>query len=236
MNGSAAVALVVAMFATPANAFAQTEPGEGNGAPAIAPVIERTASRGTFGAELGFLVPRGDFTPGHTLSFGYGVRGGVALGARKIFDIGAAFRSVAHDSRTYADTVKVKNMLRSLTVNGRIVAPLRHARPYLGASVGAAYFGTEKSIERCCNEEGDRDWELDEFSLVRIRPAASARVGLLVDLFDVGGKGPSVMSLDLGVEDHYGRRTTYQTGGSGPIVRTGTSYRVYSLGISVRGR
>ena len=236
MNRPASVALIVALLVVGHVASGQTAPNDGNASVEASAPGNAVLRRGIMGAELGFLVPRGDFTPGHTLSFGYGVRGGVTLGPHGLFDVGAAFRSVAHDSRTYRDTIRVKNMLRALTLNGRIMAPLRHARPYVGGSLGAAYFGTEKSVERCCNDEGERDWELDELSLVRIRPTASARIGLLVDMADMGGSVLSTLSLDLGVEDHYGKRTTYQIDGSGPIVRTGTSYRVYSLGVSVRAR
>ena len=236
MNPLGPLAVVVAMFSVATVGTAQVEPNAGAGAPGVQRAPSAPGRGAAVGAELAVLVPRGDFAPGQAVSVGYGVRGGVGFGPRDLFDIGAAFRSVAHDSRTYQDTVTVKNMLRALTLDGRVTAPLRYVRPYLGASVGAAYFGTERSVERCCNEDGDREWELDGISLVRIRPTASARAGLVVDLWKHRGPGLAVLSLDLGVEDHWGTRTTYQTGGRGPMVRSGTNHRVYNLGVRLRSR
>lgn len=235
MTRFAIAAFVAGFLASPVIAVAQTEADSGwtlppTGAPRVA--LWQRAAR--MGLELSFLVPRGDFKPDKALAVGYGVAGAVGLGPRRMLDIGAAFRSIAHGSRTIRDTIEIKNMLRTLTMSGRIAAPLRHARPYIGGSVGAAYFGTETMVEECCDDEGDREWVLDDIRHAQFRPTASARVGLLVDLFTGGGARGSVFSLDLGVEDHYGRRATYQTGGDGPLTRSGTNYRVYSLGVSVR--
>ena len=187
------------------------------------------------GLELSFLLPRGDFAPGRELPIGYGVRGAVGLGRRGAVDIGAAFRSVAHDSHTYGDSVEVKNMLRTLSLSGRVALPIRLARPYLGASIGAAYFGTETMVEQCCDDEGDPEWVLDDFEHVTLSPMASTRVGVLVDLSGYRSRQP-VLSLDLGLENHYGGTARYQVGGRGDLRRSGTSYRVYSLGLTVRTR
>ena len=187
------------------------------------------------GLELSLLVPRGDFAPGRELPLGYGIRGAVGVGRRGAVDIGAAFRSVAHDSHMYGDSVEVKNMLRTLSVSGRVALPLPLARPYLGASIGAAYFGTETMVEQCCDEDGDPEWVLDDFDHVTLRPMASARLGLLVDLSGHDSRQP-VLSLDFGAENHYGGTARYQVGGRGDLRRSGTSYRVYSLGLTVRTR
>jgi hypothetical protein len=58
---------------------------------------------------------------------------------------------------------------------------------------------------------------------------------LLVDLSGYGANQP-VVSLDFAIENHYGREASYQVGGLGEIRRSGTSYRVYSLGLAVRTR
>lgn len=235
MHRLAIVAVVVAAAVdtlTPLEASAQDT---GNGPLVAGPVDLRTPNRhAALGLELSFLVPRGDFAPGSGLSVGYGVRGAIGVGPEGMVDIGAAFRSVAHDSHSYGDSVDVKNMLRTLSVSGRFALPFRVARPYVGASIGAAYFGTETLIERCCDEDGDYVWELDDLDMVDLLPTASTRVGLLVDLS--GRRGQPVLSLDLGMENHYGRAGRYQIGGRGDIRRTGTSYRVYSLGLTVRSR
>lgn len=191
---------------------------------------------GVLGLEASMLVPRGDFAPGNTLSIGYGIRAAFGVGWRKVLDVGAAFRSIAHDSRKYNDTTEVKNMMRTLTMSARLVAPLRYARPYVGASAGAAYFGTERMIERCCDDEGDEVWELDGIRLARFTPTGSARAGLLVDVWKFSSPGDPVLSLDVAIEDHRGGMSSYQIDGYGPVRESGTNYRVYSLGLSVRTR
>jgi hypothetical protein len=191
---------------------------------------------GSFGLELSMIEPRGDFRPGNTRSLGYGVRGALQWGPRHAFDVGLAFRSVAHDSKKYSDTVEVKNMIRTLAVSTRVMAPLRYVRPYIGAAVGASYFGTETNVETCCDENGDREWTLDRIALGRVTPAASTRLGIAVDVWRMLGPNPSTLAADLGMETHYGGRVTYQVDGRGAIRRTGTRYRVYSLGISLRTR
>jgi hypothetical protein len=188
------------------------------------------------GLEMSVIEPRGDFRPGHTLSVGYGVRGALQWGPRHAFDVGLAFRSVAHDSKSYSDTVEVKNMIRTLALSTRYMAPLRYVRPYIGAAFGASYFGTETNVESCCDEDGNREWTLDNIRLGRVTPMASTRVGLVVDLWRMLGPNPSTLAADIGLETHYGGRVAYQVGGRGPVRRTGTSYRVYSLGVSLRTR
>ena len=228
---SAAVAIAAVVFTLPA--LAQNAP-TGPISPDV-PQISAPGHHAALGLELSFLVPRGDFSPGGALSVGYGVRGAVGLGPEGMVDIGAAFRSVAHDSHAYGDSVEVKNMLRTLSVSGRFAIPLPVARPYVGASIGAAYFGTETRVERCCDEDGDYEWQLDDLQAVNLLPTASTRLGLLVDLSGYGERQP-VFSLDVGIENHYGREASYQVGGLGEIRRSGTSYRVYSLGLTVRTR
>ena len=191
---------------------------------------------GMLGLELSFVEPRGDFRPGHTLAIGYGLRGAMAWGPRRMFDIGLAYRSVAHDSKQYSDTLEVKNMLRTLALSTRYTAPARYVRPYLGASAGATYFGTETIVERCCDENGDRESTLRSIRLARIAPMAATRIGLAIDLWTMLGPSSSTLAADLGLETHYGGRVTYQVGGRGTVRRTGTSYRVYSLGVSLRTR
>lgn len=233
---TALLSLVVSMAA--ANpASAQNAPGSAPDGPVAEAIPERASPRvpTAMGVELSFLVPRGDFAPGGRLPVGYALRGALGVGREGMFDIGAAFRSVALDSHDYSDSVEVNNMLRTLSLSGRLALPVRYARPYVGASVGAAYFGTETMVERCCNEEGEYEWELDDFGAVNLQPTASTRVGLLVDL-SPGGRGQPVFSLDLGLENHYGRRAAYQVGGLGEIRRSGTGYRIYSLGVTVRSR
>jgi hypothetical protein len=191
---------------------------------------------GALRVELSVLRPRGDFRPGHVLSFGYGASGALAWGPRHAFDIGLAYRSIAHDSHTYSDTIEVRNMTRTLALAIRYTLPLRYARPYVGASWGGAYFGTETVVERCCNEDGERERDFTGLDLAHIAPMASTRVGLAIDLWKIHGTNPSTVAADLGVETHYGRRATYQVDGHGGIRTTGTSYRIFSIGLSVRPR
>ena len=191
---------------------------------------------GTLDLELSIVEPRGDFRPGHRVAVGYGARGALRWGPRRSFDVGLAYRSVAHDSREYDDTLEVKNMLRTLALSTRYMLPMRYARPYIGASAGATYFGTETMVESCCDENGDRERTLDRIDAGTIGPMASTRLGLVIDLWRMFGASPSTLSADLGVETHYGPRSTYQVGGRGEFRTTGTSYRVYSLGVSLRTR
>ena len=191
---------------------------------------------GTLDLEMSILEPRGDFRPGNRVAIGYGARGALRWGPRRAFDVGLAYRSVAHDSHEYNDTLEVKNMLRTLAVSTRYVMPLRHARPYIGASAGATYFGTETLVERCCDENGDRERTLDSIDAGTIGPMASTRFGVVIDLWRMFGASPSTLSADLGVETHYGPRLTYQVGGRGGLRTSGTGYRVYSLGVSLRTR
>ena len=203
---------------------------------AQAPAVPQRVPDGTLGIELSVIEPRGDFQPGQGLSLGYGLRGAMHWGPRRAFDVGLAYRSVAHDSRRYNDTLEVKNMLRTLAVSMRYMLPIRYVRPYVGAAAGAAYFGTETTAERCCHENGERELELSSIRLARLAPMASTRVGLAIDLWRLGGFSASTLAADLGLETHYGGRVTYQVGGRGNVRRTGTRHRVYSIGISLRTR
>lgn len=227
------VATLIASSGLTRSAPAQNAPNAPGGA--AIPTAPSAMSSSALGLELSFLVPRGDFTPGGGWALGYGLRGAVGLGPRGMVDVGAAFRSIAHDSHRYSDSVEVKNMLRTLSLSGRVSLPVPYVRPYVGAAVGAAYFGTETMVERCCNDEGEWEWELDDFDAVHFQPTASTRLGLLMDL-SPGARGQPVFSLDLGLENHYGRRARYQVGGRGEIRRSGSNYRVYSLGVTVRSR
>lgn len=233
MHRLAPVAVAIAAVVITLPASAQNVPNSPIGM--SVPEVAVAGHHAALGLELSFLVPRGDFAPGGRLSVGYGVRGAVGLGPQGMVDIGAAFRSVAHDSHEYSDSVEVKNMLRTLSVSGRVAMPFPVARPYFGASIGAAYFGTETRVERCCDEDGAYEWQFDDVESVDFLPTASTRVGLLIDLSGYGA-GQPVVSLDLGLENHYGREARYQVGGRGEIRRSGTSYRVYSLGLTVRTR
>jgi hypothetical protein len=197
---------------------------------------QSTIPDGTLGLEMSILEARGDFRPGNRVSVGYGVRGALGWGPRRAFDLGVAYRSVAHDSKKYHDTLEVKNMLRTLAVSARYTLPIRYARPYIGASAGAAYFGTETTVESCCDDEGDRYWSLSDIRLGRFAPMASTRIGMVIDLMRMPGTNPTTLSADLGMETHHGGRVAYQVSGRGEVRRTGTSYRVYSLGVSVRTR
>jgi hypothetical protein len=191
---------------------------------------------GTLGLELSLVEPRGDFRPGNSVSIGYGLRGALGWGPRHAFDVGLAYRSVAHDSRSYSDTLQVKNMLRTLALSTRYTLPVRYVRPYVGASAGATYFGTETTVETCCDENGDRERSLSSVRLARLVPMASTRFGVAIDLWRMLGPNASTLAADLGLETHYGGRVTYQVGGRGNIRKTGTGYRVYSVGVSLRTR
>jgi hypothetical protein len=189
---------------------------------------------GAIGLEVSVLDPRGDFRPGHALSVGYGASAALGVGPQRAVHIGLGYRSIAHDSYAYSDTLEVRNMLRTFAVTARYTAPLRYARPYIGVSTGAAYFGTETTVERCCDENGERVRELGSIELGQLRPMLATRVGVAVDLWSMPGPHPSTIALDVGVETNYGRRATYQIGGHGELRTTGTGYRVYSLGLRLR--
>ncbi len=190
----------------------------------------------TLDLEMSVLAPRGSFRPGHAVSIGYGARGALRWGPRRAFDVGLDYRSVAHDSRAYADTVDVRNMLRTLALSVRYMVPLRYARPYFGASAGATYVGTETHVDRCCDDNGDWERRLESVEASDLGSMMSTRAGLVIDLWRMVGASPSTLSADLGVETNYGPRLTYQVDGRGELRTTGTSYRVYSIGVSLRTR
>ena len=190
----------------------------------------------TLGIELSLMEARGDFRPGNTLPVGYGLRGALRWGPQRAFSTGLAYHSITRDAKAYGDTIEVKNMLRTLAVTTRYALPLRHVTPYVGGSVGAGYFATETVYERCCDVTGDVERELRGVDLPRLIPVASVGVGVVVDLWKMGGPSPSTLSATLGVESHYGGRVRYQVGGDGDIHKTGTRYRVYSLGLTLRTR
>ena len=201
----------------------------------LPPASQSLLPDGTLAIELSVLEPRGDFRPGSSIPVGYGLRGALGWGPRHAFDIGLAYRSITSDAKAYGDSL-VKNMLRTLAVSIRYAIPLRHARPYLGASVGAAYFGTETILERCCDENGEPERTLEGIALPRIIPIASIGFGVTIDLSRMTGSSPSTLSANLGVEAHRGGRVRYQVEGDGDVHKTGTRYRVYTLGVSVRTR
>ena len=164
------------------------------------------------------------------------MRGALGVGPRGAFDIGVAYRSVAHDSRSYNDTVDVRNMLRTFAISARYTLPFGDVHPYVGASAGAGYFGTETYVERCCDDDGDREETLDDIRLTDFVPIASTRLGVAIDLWRMLGPNPSTLLADLGVESHFGGVATYQVAGRGAVRTTRTRYRVYSLGVTVRTR
>lgn len=225
MRESSLLVLLVVSMATPGAGIAQETDARA-----------RTVPDGTLALELSVLEPRGDFRPGATVAVGYGVRGALGWGPRRAFDIGLAFRSIAHDSREYSDTIDVRNMMRTLAVSARYTLPFGSVHPYVGGSAGAAYFGTETYVDRCCDENGDRERSFHDVRLAHLKPTASTRFGVAIDLWRILGPNPSTMLADLGIETHYGGRSTYQVGGRGPVRTTGTRYRLYSLGITVRTR
>ena len=202
----------------------------------LPPAPEPLLPDGTLAIELSVLEPRGDFRPGSSVPVGYGLRGALGWGPRHAFDIGLAYRSITRDAKEYGDSLEVKNMLRTLALSVRYAIPLRHARPYLGASAGAGYVGTETILERCCDENGGPERSLEGIALARIIPIASIGLGVTIDLSRMTGSSPSTLSANLGVEAHRGGRVRYQVDGDGDVHKTGIRYRVYTLGVSVRTR
>ncbi len=224
MRGFTRIGLVV-LLAAPQIAAAQ------------APVLEGLQlPDATLGIELSMLEARGDFRSGNALPAGYGLRGAFVWGPKRAFDTGLAYRSITRDATAYGDTIEVKNMLRTLALTARYAPSLRYARPYLGASLGAGYFATETVYERCCDMNGEVERELRGVDLPRLIPTASLGVGVVVDLWKMSGPSPSTLSMNLGVESYYGGRVRYQVGGDGDVYKTGTRYRVYSLGLTLRTR
>ena len=188
----------------------------------IAPVL---------GGEVTLIVPRGEFRRASPVAAGYGLRGGIGV-ADGMLSLGGAYRSITRDSREYGDT-SVNNMLRTLAVEARLAAPFRAVRPYVGGSVGVAYFATESSVRRCCDENYETEDDLEGIRLVRFAPLASSRVGVVVDV-PGGAWNGTLVSIDLAVEDHRGGRASYQTSGRGEVHTTRTNFRVFSLGVVVR--
>lgn len=182
------------------------------------------------GAELSLIEGRGDFRTGSSVAAGYGLRGGVGLG-KGIVDLAAAYRSIMRDSRSYGDT-SVNNMMRTLAVEARLIAPFRLVRPYVGGSLGVAYFGTETSVHQCCDDDFESYDEFEGVDLMRFAPLASSRFGLVVDV--PGAWNRSLISIDVGVENHHGGKAAYQIDGRGAVFTSRTNYRLYSLGIAMR--
>ena len=193
------------------------------------------------GVELSVVKPHGEFRRFVKQSFGFALQGLVAVDKRGSVALGGDFRSVAYDSRDYQDTITVKNMMRTLTVGSRYMAPIPWVRPYVGAAVGAAYFGTETNVRTWEWDDDEDEWQ----QVTRLAGVRNARMtwtlvrsaGLHMDFYRGRHEGsPWALSLDLGVSDHDGGRTSYLVDGRGPRVRTGTDYRVYRFGVSIWNR
>ena len=228
--------LVVLAFAIPPEpARAQVFDSVPRGRPidSIPEPVERreSALAALLGGEVGVVVPRGDFRFGNRAAFGWGVRGGVGFG-NGVVDLGGTFRSITRDSRTYGDT-SVNNMMRTLGLDARVAAPLGSLRPYVGGSLGFAYFGTETSVEECCDENYESYDTFDDVQLMRFTPIASTRVGFLIEV-SRGGRGGLPIEIDLGVENYYGGKASYQSDGRGSMHTSRTTFRTYSIGVVMR--
>jgi hypothetical protein len=198
-------------------------------------LIERPESdvAGLFGGELSIVIPRGDFRFGNGATFGWGLRGGVGFG-KGVIDVGGTYRSILRDSRSYGDT-SVNNMMRTLGIDARLTLPLGPLRPYVGGALGVAYFGTETSVEQCCDEDYEPYDEFEDARLVRFTPLTSTRFGVMLDVSS-GRPGSLRIAIDLGVENHYGGRASYQLDGRGPVHTTRTGFRSYNFGVVMRSR
>ena len=230
---SLVAALTLAVAAEPASAQVFDSVPKGRPIDSLpAPVARRESPfAGLLGGELSVVIPRGDFRFGNRAAFGWGVRGGAGFG-KGVVDLGGTFRSITRGSQSYGDT-SVTNMMRTLAVDARIAAPLGPLRPYVGGSLGFAYFGTETSVEECCDENYETYNSFDGVGLARFTPMASTRVGFLIEL-SPGGRGGLPIDLDLGMETHHGGKTSYQSDGRGPVQTTRTGFRSYSIGVVLR--
>jgi hypothetical protein len=196
---------------------------------------------GHVGLELSVVEPRGEFRNFVKASIGWGAQGIIALDRHGAFSLGLDFRSVAYDGHEYQDTIRVSNMMRTFTVGSRYTIPMRYVHPYIGGAVGGAYFGTETNVKRWKWDDEEDDWEqvteLQSVKNARMTYTVVRSVGMQMDVYrDRRAASPYTVSLDLGVSDHSGGRTSYITAGRGPRFRSATDYRVYRIGLSLWSR
>ena len=197
---------------------------------------------GLVGAEISIVEPRGEFATHVKGSVGYALHG-IFVDRQAAFGIGADFRSVSYDSRDLNDTTTVNNMMRTFTVGSRYMLPIPFVRPYVGAAIGGAYFATETNVKKWEYDEEEREWSrvssLEDVKNPRMTYTMSRSAGVHIDVYeDRSGKNkkPFKVTLDAGVSDHFGGRTSYLTNGRGPRVRTSTDHRVWRIGVSVWNR
>lgn len=190
------------------------------------------------GAAIDIVQPRGEFAQFVTLAPAFTLHGAYTLDRLGVVQLGGDMRIVAYDEKEIDDTTSIKNMLRTLSLNGRLMLPLKYVHPYVGGSVGAAYFATETQVEECCDEDGNRETTTHGIALPRLTYTLSRGAGVVIDLMRLHGSGTSspTVSIDVGVADHFGGRVSYHTNGRDDMARSKTDYRVWRLGVSLRGR
>jgi hypothetical protein len=196
---------------------------------------------GHVGLEVSIIEPRGEFRNFVKASIGWGAQGILALDRRGAFSLGFDFRSVAYDGQEYQDTIRVSNMMRTFTIGSRYTIPMRYVHPYIGGAVGGAYFGTETNVKTWKWDDEEEDWkqvtELQSVKNARMTYTVVRSAGMQMDVYrDRRAARPYTVSLDLGVSDHSGGRTSYITAGRGPRFRSATDYRVYRIGVSLWSR
>lgn len=193
---------------------------------------------GLLGAELNLVQPRGELAQHVGLKPALTLSGGYTVDRYGVLQLGGEMRILNYDEKEIDETERIKNIMRTVAVNGRLMLPVNYVHPYIGGSIGAAYWATETEVWRCCSEEGDYEWQLERLSLPRLTYTLSRSAGVVIDVLWLHRNRPSssTISLDLGVADHLGGRVSYHTSGRDERTKSRTDYRVWRLGMTLRGR
>lgn len=189
-------------------------------------------------AALDVVQPQGEFARFVGLAPAFTLHGAYTLDRLGVLQLGGDLRVLEYDSKKIDDTTSIKNMLRTLSLNGRLMLPLKYVHPYIGASIGGAYFATETQVEECCDDEGERETNIAKISLPRLTYTLSRGAGVVIDFMRLHGNTRSspIVSLDVGVSDHLGGPVSFHTNGRDVVHRSRTDYRVWRLGVALRGR
>ena len=235
----AAALIAGTVAASPAPA--QMVPAVPDSAPHVADVAidgklppERSrTSRFIGGGSLFYVEPRGDFARHVSGGLGFSLGAAWTADAAGVLGFRAEFQDVTYGYSRDGDST-ARNVIRTLDVGPTLAVPAGSVRPYVSATVGAAYTATEGSVpcRRDCSYDEDGDREDDGYAfLPRMTYSLGRAAGVLFRMGKATAKSPAWW-LDLGVTHRRNGETRYATRGTRDVVRGGTEYRVWHVGVS----